>query len=356
MRIVYNSFHGRCSDNPRALYERLRDRAGLEHVWLADPDHRSAFPPDAVTVDIDGPRARAALESADLVVANTHTEVEWDKGAGTTYLQTWHGTPLKRIHHDVLWAPAGRLARLDHDIARWDLLLSPNEVSTPRLRRAFGFDGDILETGYPRNDLLSPDWTAEADLVRARVRGELGIAEGATAVLYAPTWRDDEVFTEEPSEVSLALDPIAFSSALGEDHVLLVRAHNMVTGWSRPADLPGVHDVSLHPDVRDLYAAADVLVTDYSSSMFDFAITGRPMVFFAYDLDRFQSSVRGFYFDFVPEAPGPVVATQQRLLDTLRDLPALVPEYADRYAAFRSRYCSLEDGHATDRVLRHLRL
>lgn len=353
MRIVYNSFHGRYSDNPRALYERLRDRPGLEHLWLADPAHRAAFPPGAFTVDIETPQARAALESADLIVANTHTEVEWDKGAGTTYLQTWHGTPLKRIHHDVLWAPRGRLARLDHDVARWDLLLSPNEVSTPRLRRAFGFDGEILETGYPRNDLLS---STEADEVRARVRGKLGIAEDTTTVLYAPTWRDDEVFTEEPSEVPLALDPGAFSSALGEDHVLLVRAHNMVTGRSLPADLPGVRDVSLYPDVRDLYAAADVLVTDYSSTMFDFAITGRPVVFFAYDLERFQRSVRGFYFDFVPDAPGPVVATQQELLDTLRDLAALVPEYADRYAAFRSRYCSLEDGHATDRVLRRLQL
>jgi CDP-glycerol glycerophosphotransferase len=353
VKIVYNSFHGRFSDNPKAIHERLRDRPDLEHVWLADPAHQAAFPEGVTTVDIDGPDARTALESADLLIANTHTEVEWDKGPGTTYLQTWHGTPLKRIHHDVLWAPPGRLARLDHDIAKWDLLLSPNEVSTPRLRKAFGFDGEVLETGYPRNDLLSSDRATE---VRDRLRSELGIAAGATVVLYAPTWRDDEVFTDEASEVPLALETADFAEALGADHVLLFRAHNMVTGRSSPARGDSVQDVSLYPDVRDLYAVADVLVTDYSSTMFDFAVTGRPIVFFAYDLDRFQSAVRGFYFDFVPDAPGPVVRTQDELFAVLRDLPAVAPEHAARYAAFQAQYCSLEDGHATDRVLQRLSL
>ena len=154
MHVVYNSFHGRFSDNPRALYERLRDRPGTEHTWLLDPPHAAAFPEDVRTVPIDGPDARAALESADLVVAGTHTEVEWTKRPGTTYLQTWHGTPLKRIHHDVLLAPPGRLDYLDRDVARWDVLLSPNPASTPRLRKAFGFDGPVWETGYPRNDRL----------------------------------------------------------------------------------------------------------------------------------------------------------------------------------------------------------
>src|SRR4051794_19885693 len=111
MRLVYNSFHGRYSDNPRAIFEHLRERSDLEHVWLSDRRFEGSFPAGTTLVDIDGPAAREALESADVLVANTHTEVEWDKPAGTFYLQTWHGTPLKRIHHDVLWAPEGRLAR-----------------------------------------------------------------------------------------------------------------------------------------------------------------------------------------------------------------------------------------------------
>src|SRR3954452_8354413 len=173
MRIVYNSFHGRFSDNPRALFERLQDRPGLTHLWLADPAHAETFPAGVRNVPIDTPAATEALESADLLIANTHTEVEWTKPAGTTYLQTWHGTPLKRIHRDVLWAPEGRLDRLDGGVAQWDVLLSPNAPSTPLLRQAFRYDGEVLETGYPRNDVLS---APDADRRRAAVRAELGIA------------------------------------------------------------------------------------------------------------------------------------------------------------------------------------
>lgn len=353
MRIVWNSFHGRYSDNPRALYEALADRADLEHVWLQDPDHAAAFPPATPTVDIDGPDAPGVLENADLLVANTHTEVEWHKGDRTIYLQTWHGTPLKRIHRDVLWAPEGRLDRLDGDVAKWDLLLSPNAVSTPRLRRAFHYDGEVLESGYPRNDLLS---SPKAQGVRAKVRADLGLPDKAAVVLYAPTWRDDEAFADGRPNLPLALDFEVFRRELGEDHVLLVRAHNMVTGRGAIATTPGVHDVSYHPDVRDLYTAADVLVTDYSSTMFDFAITGRPIIFYAYDLERFQNSVRGFYFDFVRDAPGPVVRTSKQVADAIRRLPELRATYTGAYARFRRCYNSLEDGRATQRVLERLGL
>jgi CDP-glycerol glycerophosphotransferase len=353
VRIVYNSFHGRYSDSPRAIYERLCGRPGLEHVWLAHHEHRAAFPSEQVVVDVDGPQARVALESADLVIASSHTEVEWDKPAATTYLQTWHGTPLKRVHYDVLWAPPGRLDELDRDIARWDLLLSPNEVSTPRLRQAFGYDGEVLESGYPRNDLLSSPRLAE---VGARVRAELEIAEGVTTVLYAPTWRDDDVLRDTTSDVPFALDPARFAASLGPGRVLLARAHNLATGRSRMAEMQGVRDVSYYPDVRDLYAAADVMVTDYSSVMFDFAITGRPIIFYPYDLDRFRDEIRGFYFDLFSEAPGPVVHTQEELFEALRNVPSGSAEHADRYTDFRRTFTALEDGHATDRVLARLGL
>ena len=355
MRVVYNSFHGRFSDNPRALYERLRDLPGTEHVWLLDPAHAAAFPDDVETVRIDGPQARAALESADLVVACTHTEIEWRKRHGARYLQTWHGTPLKRVHRDVLWAPPGRLDWLDRDIARWDVLLSPNPVSSLRLRRAFGFDKEVWETGYPRNDILS---SPDAGAVRVDVRRALGVPEDATVVLYAPTWRDDEGYGRLPS-VPMRLDLPALVSRLeegGRPHTVIARVHNLMTGRLQTPMGPGVVDVSWHPDVRDLYLAADVLVTDYSSVMFDFALTGKPMVFYAYDLARYRDEVRGFYFDLLPDAPGPVVGDLDALAEAVLAVDADRERYAARYQRFRSTYGILEDGHATDRVLECLGL
>ncbi len=349
MDVVYHAFEGRFCDSPRAIYSALAERPDFgRHLWLADPRHLADFPAGIETAPWGSAAGIDALESADLLVANSHTDLVWRKKPGATYLQTWHGTPFKRIHHDVLWAPEGRLERLSKDVDQWDLLVSPSRVSTRWLRQAFRFDGEVLETGYPRNDVLSGP---ERDAVRARVRHDLGIADGVTAVLYAPTWRDDVVFSGDGGAIDLQFDADAFVERLGDDHCLLLRLHYMLTGRLAPVRHAAVKDVSWHSEVSELYLAADVLVTDYSSVMFDWAVTGKPIVYYAYDLEDFERRVRGFYFDLRPEAPGPMLQTSAEVLDALEDLPGVVDAYAERYRAFRARYCHLEDGHATDRVV-----
>jgi CDP-glycerol glycerophosphotransferase len=356
MKVVYNSFGGRYSDNPRAIYEALAARGpGIEHVWLADAAHEHGFPTGTTTVPIGGEQCVRELESADVVVSNTHLELDWHKAPGAVYLQTWHGTPLKRIHFDVFWAPPGRLDYLTQDVRRWDYLLSPNRASTAALRGAFGFTGEVLETGYPRNDVLS---AAHRDEIRARVRRDLKIPDGVTAVLYTPTWRDDVLGDDGKPDRSrdfmLHLDPVEFNRRLGADHVLLLRLHYMLTGWLGPVDLPGVRDVSFHPDVSDLYLAADVMITDYSSTMFDFAVTGKPLLLYTYDLAHYRDTLRGFYFDLAEEPPGPLLETDDAVRDALADLDAVHARHAAAYGRFRERFCHLEDGAATARVLDRL--
>jgi len=347
--VVYSSFTGRYSDSPRAVHEALvATGRPVTHVWEADPLHRHGFPAGVETVPACGPEMVAALEQADVVVSNTHLDLDWDKAPDTLYLQTWHGTPLKRIHFDVRWAPEGRLERLTHDIRRWDALLSPNRASTPLLRGAFGFTGEVAEVGYPRNDVLTG---ARGEAVRRRLRAELGIGDSTTVVLYTPTWRDDLVLTEGGEGFSLQLDLDELTSRLGEDVVVLLRVHYLV---SRHLDLTGrprVVDASWHPDISELYLAADVMVTDYSSTMFDFAVTGKPLLFFTYDLADYRDRLRGFYFDFEQIAPGPLLHTSAEVVDALADLPAVAAEHAAAYQRFREQFCHLEDGHATDRVL-----
>lgn len=248
----------------------------------------------------------------------------------------------------MLWAPPGRLAWLDEDIARWDVLLSPNVASTPRLRKAFGFDGPVLETGYPRNDVLSAPGDEEA---RRRVRADLGLTEDVVAVLYAPTWRDDEGYRDDGSPVAMGLHLARASAALGADVRILVRLHDLVTGRWRSEGTAGVVDVSYHPDIADLYLAADILVTDYSSVMFDFAVTGKPIIFFAYDLEHYRNEQRGLYFDLEPVAPGPIVRTTDAVVAAIVDREEVAAAYAERYAVFRRTFCSLEDGRATQRVV-----
>jgi CDP-glycerol glycerophosphotransferase len=353
MLIAYQSFAGRFSDSPRALFFALsRVNGRHEHVWLLDDDVREVLDGSVPSVPWSSEEAREALEAADLLIANTHTDVPWRKKRGSTYLQTWHGTPLKRIHRDVLWAPEGRLDRLDGDVAKWDILLSPNAPSTPLLRQAFRYHGELLETGYPRNDVLS---APGRDRRRADLRERFGIGPRQQAILYAPTWRDDAVFAEGGKDFMLGLDPVRVADALASvDGVLLLRLHHELTARSAAIDHPRLREVSRHADISDLYLAADALVTDYSSVMFDFAITGRPIVFYAYDLDDYRDRLRGFYFPLEPEAPGPIETTEDGLIASLQDLTAVAVRHADRYARFRARYCHLEDGHATARVLERL--
>ncbi|MDP9395018.1 MAG: CDP-glycerol glycerophosphotransferase family protein [Actinomycetota bacterium] len=351
MRIVYSSFDGRFSDSPRAIFELLRQRhPGYEHVWLAHPDHYYAFPSWAERVSARSAASRRLLASADFVVANTYILCEWDKRPDAVYLQTWHGTPYKRIHFDVPWSPPGALDAPNADIARWDWLLSPNALSTDVLRGAFAYSGNMLETGYPRNDVLL---SRGRDDVRARVRAELGIPEGTTAVLYTPTWRDDEYFPPGRPDIPVALEVDDFVKRLGEDHCLLVRAHYNLTSRLVTEDSDVVRNVSHHADVAELYLAADMMVTDYSSTMFDFAVTGKPLLFFTYDFEHYRDVLRGFYFDFELEGPGPMLATTGELVDAILDIGDVRAHYAPAYEAFRHRYCHLDDGRATERVIDH---
>jgi CDP-glycerol glycerophosphotransferase len=343
--VLFASWDGKYSDSPRAISDELRRRgAPFQHVWVIG-EGAGEVPEWVTTVAPGSPQHRARLERTRYLVANDVLRTSF-RDRGMTYLQTWHGTPLKRIAFDVAsprFPGSERYYGVDlaRDVARWDYLLSPNRFSTEVLRRAFRYAGEVLETGYPRNDLLlAPD----RDAVRARVREALGIAGGVRAVLYAPTWRDGD-----PFELALDLDEVRHG--LGEDHVILLRAHGLVAATADVASTAAVRNVTAHQDVRELYLAADALVTDYSSVMFDFAVTRKPMVFFTYDLARYRDDLRGFYFDFEAEAPGPLVATTTELVAALQDLGGIRARYADAYDRFHDRFCHLEDGRAAERVV-----
>jgi CDP-glycerol glycerophosphotransferase len=343
--ILFESWHGACNDSPLAISEELDRRgADFEHVWAVKAGTPNV-PAWATAVEPESRGYLEALGRARYVVANNTMPGYFYKKPGTIYLQTWHGTPLKRIAFDI---PADSpvtepkyMRNLRDDIAAWDHLISPNPFSTEIFRRAFRFEGPVLETGYPRNDLLS---SPEGDAVRTRARAALGIGEDVRAVLYAPTWRDDDAF-------SLELDTNLLLDRLGDDHVLLLRAHELVARTVAADPRPGLIDVSTYPDNRDLYLAADVLITDYSSVMFDFAVTGKPILLFTYDLQRYRDDLRGFYFDLASEAPGPLLATSAEVVEALVGLAGVEREHAAAYEAFRGRFCGLEDGRASERVI-----
>jgi CDP-glycerol glycerophosphotransferase len=192
---------------------------------------------------------------------------------------------------------------------------------------------------------------ADRDALTVQLRRRLDLPDDRRVVLYAPTYRDQVVDGRGRYRLDLHLDVDRLRRAVGHDTVVLFRKHHYVVD-AVPETADGfVRDVSAFPDGTELMLAADVLVTDYSSMMFDFANTGRPMLFFTYDLDVYRDEIRGFYFDFSERAPGPLLRTTDELAAALRDLDGVVGEYRSRYDAFASTFCELDDGRAAARVV-----
>ena len=349
--VLYNSFSGRqYSDSPRAIHQELVARGlPLEHRWVV-LDGQVALPEGVQAVRLGGREWYEAYATCRYIVTNQHLPEWFRRREGQVVVQTWHGTPLKRIGHDIAdvrFADPAYLEKLAVETPNWSLLLSPNRFSTPIMRRAFRFEGEILESGYPRNDVLR----TRRDEVAAQVRAALGLPPDKRVVLYAPTWRDDEYYGPGQYKLSLYLDLDRAAESLAGDHVLLIRRHPNVADEIPQAGRGFVWDVSTYPDMADLLAATDILVTDYSSVMFDFANTGRPMLFFTYDLEHYRDKLRGFYFDFEAEAPGPLLASSDEVIAAIRDIDAVAARYRDAYQAFAQRACDLDDGHATARVV-----
>ncbi|OCC07992.1 CDP-glycerol glycerophosphotransferase family protein [Streptomyces sp. PTY087I2] len=351
-------------DSPRAVHaELVRRGTDAEHLWVTGttPGRTTHVPPGARAVPVHSAAWYEALARSRRIVTDEQLPVWFERRPGQTVVQTWHGTPLGRFGSglaDSLYADHQHLATLPRRSAQWSVLVSPSRFATPLLRRSLSYEGEVLEAGSPANDVLFPP---VRDKAAEEVRRGLGIPEEHRVVLYAPTYRDH--LAHPPAAASAtyadrtapgpyrwdpALDPHALARALGPGHTVLVRRHPRVTGSVPPG--PGVLDVSHHPGAAGLLLIADVLVTDYAGLMFDFALTGRPMLFHTYDLEHYRDTVRGFCLDFETRAPGPLLVTTDEAAQALRDTGTSAARHADAYESFRRDYCDLDDGRAAARV------
>jgi CDP-glycerol glycerophosphotransferase len=352
-RVVFISFQGKqCSDNPLGISDELRRRGDdREHIWVVS-DWSVPVPDGAKSVLAHSQDYWDVLARSKYVISNDDMPARFGKRPGQVYVQTWHGTLLKKIGFDVpdpQFASGARYnEHLARDAAKWDLLLSPNPFSTPIMRRAFHYDGEICESGYPRNDVLRHP---AAGKIAVRVREQLGLPPGKRVVLYAPTWRDNQYDSSGRYRFDFRLDLAGARRQLGDDYVILVRGHHLMAD-DMPADVrPGFAlNVSGYPDIAELFLASDALITDYSSVMCDFAVTGKPILFYTYDLEDYRDRLRGFNFDFEAEVPGPLLASSAEVIAAVGDLDAVAAASRSRYEAFVAKFCPLDDGRAGARA------
>ncbi|MBC9716218.1 CDP-glycerol glycerophosphotransferase family protein [Streptomyces sp. TRM66268-LWL] len=350
--VLYASFGGKqFSDSPRAVYEELvRRGVEVEHIWTVS-DEQAVVPEGVTTVEWASKEWYEALATSRYLVFNHGIRDWFQRREGQVVVQTWHGTPLKKIGADLLGTPKANLAyiaSLNDRFSQYSFLVSPNAFTTPIMKNAFRATCEILESGYPRNDMFhSADKEERAALVRAR----LGIPEGKKIVLYAPTWRDDQRYGGRRFKLDNQVDLGAAQRVLGDDHVFLYRKHPKVLDSIPGAGQGFVHDVTSYPDIAELYLIADVLITDYSSVFFDFAHSGKPMLFFTYDLEHYRDELRGLYFDLGERAPGPLIKTSDELIAAIRDIDEVSRTYQERYEQFARDFCEPSDGHAAERVV-----
>ena len=341
--ILFESFQGKViGDNPFAIFTEIQSR---------NPNSELLFTVNSKTRAPDGARAikhgsiawLRCLATSKVLINNTNFPGYFRKRSGQKYIQTWHGTPLKRLGRDIVdVVPTGSyLKMMDREASFWDYLVSPSQYCSEIFRSTFGYSGKIIETGYPRNDILI---NRSGD--RDQIRASLGILDSKKlVVLYAPTWRDSK------RTATGNWKPVNFlSDDLGESVTVLFRGHTNThqahSDWVSKSAI----DVTDYKNVAELYVAADVLVTDYSSSMFDFSVSGKPMIFLCPDIDQY-SAKRGFYFDFEQSAPGPILRDGSKLGEALEKIESVKTEYAQRYLAWQQKFNSLEDGQSSKRVV-----
>ena len=360
--ILFESFMGRSfADSPKALFLKLKSDERFKDytfVWsFRIPNEKKDIEElkNVVIVKQNSKQYYEYYSKTKYMISNSRIDIIIKKRPGQVYIQTWHGTPLKRLGFDIKIGNNAKYSTQELcqfyklDCERYDYLLSPSEFCTEKFTTAFQLKEnapqvEIVQGGYPRNDFLS-NYT---DKDVHNIKRKLGIENiNKKIILYAPTWRDNQHTKNVGYTYNLEVDFDDLRDRLGDDYIVLFRAHYFVANAFDFDKYSGfVYNVSHYDDINDLYVISDLLITDYSSVFFDYAILKRPMIFYMYDLDFYKEETRGFYIS-LDELPGNIVTKQEDLINEIRKEFI----YDDRYKKFNEKFNSLEDGHASLRVI-----
>ncbi|MEO9863435.1 MAG: CDP-glycerol glycerophosphotransferase family protein [Yoonia sp.] len=346
--VVYQSYWGqKVACNPYAIFKYLQQlEHHLIHVWVVKngTDLRGTAH-NATHVTEHSLRYYYTMARAGILINNANFPDEIMKRQGSIHVQTKHGTPLKYMGLDQLRLDPK--AFVDPDAfavrcARWDYVISSNRYSTDVWRRSFPYNYQVIETGYPRNDRL----IATTDAEQSELRDQLGLPAQAEVVLYAPTFRSSHFReTEQERETILA----GILSGLKPGQILAVRDHYYVKAGRTLVQDPRLFDLTGVPSTTEVMLVTDLLITDYSSIMFDFAVRKKPIIVFAPDLSQYRAA-RGTYFDISQDHPGVYCATLPELIQALADRAYDTTEAKAKQDAFHTRFCHLDDGHAAERA------
>ncbi|MFB6498746.1 CDP-glycerol glycerophosphotransferase family protein [Bacillus haynesii] len=357
--VIFESFAGKqYSCNPRAIYEYMKENnPEYQLYWSVNPEYTGIFKEKGIPyIKRFTLKWLFAMARAEYWVVNSRLPLWIPKPKHTTYLQTWHGTPLKRLAVDMdeVHMPGTNTEKYKKNFtmeaSKWDYLISPNAYSTEIFARAFQFNKTMIESGYPRNDFLHTDNNPKT--VRG-LKEKMQLPSDKKVIIYAPTWRDDQFYKKGKYKFDLDLDLNKLREEIGDDYVIVLRMHYLVAENFDLEPYKGfAYDFSSYEDIRELYMVTDLLITDYSSVFFDFANLKRPMIFFVPDIETYRDKLRGFYFDFETEAPGPLVKTTDEVIEKVRETETMDYRLPAIFEPFYEKFCYLESGRSSEKVVK----
>ncbi|MCF1685399.1 CDP-glycerol glycerophosphotransferase family protein [Tetragenococcus halophilus] len=360
--VLFETFNGKLpSDNPYAVYQELVKQADKANLYWGIKkslikEAKQQFP-ELNLIPRFSVKWLWLTTRANFWVFNSRMPNWLKKNKDTIYVQTWHGTPLKKLGADIqdVAMPGTNTEQYKNNFIReanrWDYLIAPNEYSEKIFKQAFQFQNNVLEIGYPRNDELVNNKNNQKlqDELKEKIIGK----KSGRVILYAPTWRDDYFIKKGSYKFYMPFNLEKIVNCLDKDDILIIRPHYLV---GDSIDIKGYEDrvkICIDENINELYLISDLLITDYSSVMFDFAILQRPMLFYPYDMAHYKEKLRGFYLDY-NEVPGPIAEDEEKLYEFIRNFVSQgqFSGYESKKERFEQLFCSWENGEASQKITR----
>lgn len=363
--ILYESRDGHSiTDSPYAIFKYLLKHdheKKYTHIWsIADGDAELAEITkeyaELTNVQFVKRNSRSYLKwltEAEYLINNSTFQSFFVPKKGQKYINTWHGTPLKTMGFDIPGNPAHSQNVLRNFLSA-QYLLSPNAHTTKMYSKSYKMDGlypgEILESGYPRIDLTLT--TPKQEVFNKLRKLHVEIDPGKKIFLYTPTWKGNNVNHAQGNIQQIIAERNFLEEELGDQYNVLIKVHPFLYSHVRDRkELSG----KLIPDVADtneLLSVVDLLVTDYSSIFFDFLVTDKPIIFYCWDKDLYDTE-RGMYIN-ENELPGPTAYNVWQLVDMVRRIKDIQHQYQNEYTKMKEKFVNYDDGQATQRYVDYI--
>lgn len=364
--VLFECFDGRSyADSPKAMYlEMLKNKKYKDYhfIWcfndVESKEHKVLGENRNTSLVKSGSAEYfIAFAKAKYWIVNAKVNDGIVPRNDQVFVQTWHGTPLKKLRCDIevdssFNSVSEIRRRNDIDSKRYSYFISPSKFCTDKFNSSFNLlnlhkKNIIIEKGYPRNDFLFNFKDNDIKSIKAK----LGIKSNKKIILYAPTFRDNQRSSYEGYTYNLGVDFDKWKKSLSKDYIILFRTHYFISNsidLSKYKDF--IYDVSSYDDVNDLYVISDLIITDYSSVFFDYANLKRPMLFYMYDKEEYKEKMRDFYID-LEELPGPITEKEDDLLKEIKNISSYDKKYNKKYDLFNKKYNYLDGSDCSRKVL-----